>query len=127
MVSEVEDEADAEADLEADLEADADADVEVELKKTSKIALKSVITEPVVSKIKKIKKTSVADEPVADEPVAVITNLTKIVLPKKIGLKEIQDIVKEYGIDILKKSDKTEKMLKKTIDELRDELMEKYG
>lgn len=131
MVSEVEDEAEveADADVEADDEADVEADVEaeVELKKTSKIALKSVITEPVVSKIKKIKKTSVADEPVADEPVAVITNLTKIVLPKKIGLKEIQDIAKEYGIDILKKSDKTEKMLKKTIDELRDELMEKYG
>jgi len=66
-------------------------------------------------------------EPVPAEPVLVIPNLQKLVLSKKIGLKEIQDIAKEYGIDILKKSDKTEKMLKKTIDELREELMDKYG
>ena len=155
--AEVDAETDAETDAEVDAEIDADIDADVEktskissnpiitepvVSKIKKISPNPIITEPVVSKIKKIKKTSVVVEPVVAEPVvaepvvvepvvaepvAVITNLTKIVLPKKIGLKEIQDIAKEYGIDILKKSDKTEKMLKKTIDELRDELMEKYG
>lgn len=49
-----------------------------------------------------------------------------IEIPKKITLQEIQELAKKEGISITKKSDKTGKDLKKTIQELREEIMKKF-
>lgn len=49
----------------------------------------------------------------------------KIFIPKKITLKEIQDLAIERDIPIQKKSEKTGKMLNKTIEELREEILAK--
>lgn len=49
----------------------------------------------------------------------------KIFIPKKITLKEIQDLAIERDIPIQKKSEKTGKMLNKTIEELREEILGK--
>jgi len=48
------------------------------------------------------------------------------VISKKITLLEIQELAENEGISLTKKSDKTGKDLKKTIQELRDEIMKKY-
>lgn len=47
-------------------------------------------------------------------------------IPKKITLTEIQALAEKEGISIVKKSDKTGKELKKSIQELREEIMKKY-
>lgn len=47
-------------------------------------------------------------------------------IPKKITLVEIQAMAEKEGISLTKKSDKTGKDLKKTILELRDEILKKY-
>jgi hypothetical protein len=49
----------------------------------------------------------------------------KIFIPKKITLKEIQDLAIERDIPIQKKSEKTGKMLNKTIEELREDILAK--
>ena len=49
----------------------------------------------------------------------------KIFIPKKITLKEIQDLAIQRDIPIQKKSEKTGKMLNKTIDELREDILGK--
>ena len=49
----------------------------------------------------------------------------KIFIPKKITLKEIQDLALQRDIPIQKKSEKTGKMLNKTIEELREDILGK--
>jgi hypothetical protein len=49
----------------------------------------------------------------------------KIFIPKKITLKEIQDLAIQRDIPIQKKSEKTGKMLNKTIEELREDILAK--
>jgi hypothetical protein len=56
-----------------------------------------------------------------DEPEPV----RKIFIPKKITLKEIQDLAIQRDIPIQKKSEKTGKMLNKTIEELRENILGK--
>ena len=51
--------------------------------------------------------------------------IRKIFIPKKITLKEIQDIAIKRDIPIQKKSEKTGKMLNKTIEELREDILGK--
>ena len=51
--------------------------------------------------------------------------IRKIFIPKKITLKEIQDLAIQRDIPIQKKSEKTGKMLNKTIDELREDILGK--
>jgi hypothetical protein len=51
----------------------------------------------------------------------------KIFIPKKITLKEIQDIAIQHDIPIQKKSEKTGKMLNKTIEELREDILGKVS
>jgi len=48
-------------------------------------------------------------------------------LPKKITLAELQEIAEKEGISLTKKSDKTGKDIKKTIQELRDEITAKIS
>ena len=49
-----------------------------------------------------------------------------LVIPKKITLLEIQKLAEKHGISLVKKSEKTGKELKKTIQELRDELLNSH-
>jgi hypothetical protein len=49
----------------------------------------------------------------------------KIFIPKKITLKEIQDLAIQRDIPIQKKSEKTGKMLNKTIEEIREDILGK--
>ena len=63
------------------------------------------------------------EEPEQEEP----EPIRKLFIPKKITLKEIQDIAIKYEISIQKKSDKTGKMLNKTIDELREDIFKKIS
>jgi len=58
--------------------------------------------------------------------VSVETTQVKIHIPKKITLGEIQKIAEKEGISLTKKSDKTGKDLKKSIQELREEILKKY-
>jgi hypothetical protein len=51
--------------------------------------------------------------------------IRKMFIPKKITLKEIQDIAIQHDIPIQKKSEKTGKMLNKTIEELREDILGK--
>jgi len=51
--------------------------------------------------------------------------IRKIFIPKKISLKEIQDLAIQRDIPIQKKSEKTGKMLNKTIEELREDILAK--
>jgi hypothetical protein len=51
--------------------------------------------------------------------------IRKIFIPKKISLKEIQDLAIQHDIPIQKKSEKTGKMLNKTIEELREDILAK--
>jgi hypothetical protein len=46
-------------------------------------------------------------------------------IPKKITLKEIQDLAIQRDIPIQKKSEKTGKMLNKTIEEIREDILGK--
>lgn len=51
--------------------------------------------------------------------------IRKIFIPKKITLKEIQDLAIQRDIPIQKKSEKTGKMLNKTIEEIREDILGK--
>ena len=58
-----------------------------------------------------------------EEPQEEPEPIRKIFIPKKITLKEIQDIAIQRDIPIQKKSEKTGKMLNKTIEELREDIL----
>jgi hypothetical protein len=60
-----------------------------------------------------------------EEPQEEPEPIRKIFIPKKITLKEIQDIAIQRDIPIQKKSEKTGKMLNKTIEELREDILGK--
>ena len=65
------------------------------------------------------------DEPKEDEPKEDPEPVRKMFIPKKITLKEIQDLAIQRDIPIQKKSEKTGKMLNKTIEELREDILGK--
>ncbi len=65
------------------------------------------------------------DEPKEEEPKEDPEPVRKIFIPKKITLKEIQDLAIQRDIPIQKKSEKTGKMLNKTIEELREDILGK--
>ena len=60
-----------------------------------------------------------------EEPKEEPEPIRKIFIPKKISLKEIQDLAIQRDIPIQKKSEKTGKMLNKTIEELREDILSK--
>lgn len=60
-----------------------------------------------------------------EEPQEEQESIRKIFIPKKITLKEIQDLAIQRDIPIQKKSEKTGKMLNKTIEELREDILGK--
>ena len=72
-----------------------------------------------------IKKQEPQEEPKEDPLQEEPEPIRKIFIPKKITLKEIQDIAIQRDIPIQKKSEKTGKMLNKTIEELREDILGK--
>jgi hypothetical protein len=68
-----------------------------------------------------IKKQEDPKEDPKEEPEPV----RKMFIPKKITLKEIQDLAIQRDIPIQKKSEKTGKMLNKTIEEIREDILGK--
>ena len=62
-----------------------------------------------------------------EEPKEEPEQVRKMFIPKKITLKEIQDIALRHDIPIQKKSEKTGKMLNKTIEELREDILGKVS
>jgi len=84
------------------------------------------VEEPVIKEVKLEK----LEEPVIDlgEPRedTVESEKVGIKIPKKITLAEIQEMAVKEGILITKRSEKTGKDLKKSILELREEIMKKY-
>ena len=72
-----------------------------------------------------IKKQEEPKEEPQEEPQEEPEKVRKIFIPKKITLKEIQDLAIQRDIPIQKKSEKTGKMLNKTIDELREDILGK--
>jgi len=88
------------------------------------------ISEPlkVKSPVKVLEKEP--EEPVipmvsAEKPEEPQEEPRKIFIPKKITLKEIQDLAIQRDIPIQKKSEKTGKMLNKTIEEIREDMLGK--
>ena len=77
----------------------------------------------VVAPKKEVTTIQKAEEPNEEEKQPEKKSIVKI--PKKITLAAIQEIAQSYGIEITKQGKKT--LLKKTIDELREEIMEKSG
>jgi hypothetical protein len=75
--------------------------------------------------IKKQEEEPKEDEPKEDEPKEDPEPIRKMFIPKKITLKEIQDLAIQRDIPIQKKSEKTGKMLNKTIEELREDILGK--
>jgi len=65
------------------------------------------------------------EEPKEEEPKEDPEPIRKMFIPKKITLKEIQDLAIQRDIPIQKKSEKTGKMLNKTIEELREDILGK--
>lgn len=101
--------------------------------KEGNLEVAEIVTKRVKSAVKKLEETDtekkqeetqedVLDNPVIDEK----TEKEKINIPKKISLLEIQKLAEKEGISITKVSDKTGKDLKKSIQELRDEILKKY-
>ena len=94
---------------------------------------KSVQEDNIMEKVSKIvgdlkEETNEMTNEEEEEEKEVFEEEVKVVkMKKKITLAEIQEIATEKGIDIMKKSEKTGKMLKKTIEELRTEIKEKEG
>ena len=72
-----------------------------------------------------IKKQEEPQEVPQEEPQEEPEPIRKIFIPKKITLKEIQDLAIQRDIPIQKKSEKTGKMLNKTIEELREDILGK--
>ena len=99
--------------------------------------------EPISEPVSEKKKVSKKKEDIVKEPQIIIKKQEpeetvipivstekpeepqKIFIPKKITLKEIQDLAIQRDIPIQKKSEKTGKMLNKTIEELREEILGK--
>ena len=89
------------------------------------LKVKSPVKVPEKKKVSK-KKEEVIKEPEIIEPAEEPKEEPrKIFIPKKITLKEIQDLAIERDIPIQKKSEKTGKMLNKTIEELREDILAK--
>ena len=102
-----------------------------------------LVSEPLSPKIvlekKKVSKKKEDKKESEKEPVIIIKKqedpkedpqedpelIRKIFIPKKITLKEIQDLAIQRDIPIQKKSEKTGKMLNKTIEELREDILGK--
>jgi hypothetical protein len=89
--------------------------VKVPEKKTVSKKKEEIVKEPETEE--QAESVVLAEEP-KEEP-------RKIFIPKKITLKEIQDLAIERDIPIQKKSEKTGKMLNKTIEELREDILAK--
>ena len=89
-----------------------------------------VLEKKKVSKKKEAEKETVIiikkqeDDP-KEDPKEDPEPVRKIFIPKKITLKEIQDLAIQRDIPIQKKSDKTGKMLNKTIEEIREDILGK--
>jgi hypothetical protein len=95
-------------------------------KETQKESQKEPQKEPeiIIKKHDDVSKEEPKEEPKKEseeEP----ESIRKIFIPKKITLKEIQDLAIQRDIPIQKKSDKTGKMLNKTIEELREDILGK--
>jgi len=84
------------------------------------LKVKSPVKVPEKKKVSKKKEEEPQEEP-QEEPELI----RKIFIPKKITLKEIQDLAIQRDIPIQKKSEKTGKMLNKTIEELREDILGK--
>jgi len=85
------------------------------------LKVKSPVKVPEKKKVSNIKKQEEPQEEPKEEP----EPIRKIFIPKKITLKEIQDLALQRDIPIQKKSEKTGKMLNKTIEELREDILGK--
>jgi outer membrane biosynthesis protein TonB len=85
------------------------------------LKVKSPVKVPEKKKVSNIKKQEEPQEEPKEEP----EPIRKIFIPKKITLKEIQDLAQQRDIPIQKKSEKTGKMLNKTIEELREDILGK--
>ena len=98
-----------------------------------KVKKACVVEDNIMEKVSKIvgdlkEETNEETNQGEEEEVQTEVEDVKIVkMKKEITLAEIQEIATEKGIDIMKKSEKTGKMLKKTIEELRTEIKEKEG
>jgi len=105
---------------------EADADEEIIVKKSKAEESAPTISAPTISAptISASTIQSSADENESEEVTGTVSKGRCI--PKKITLAEIQAIAETEGISITKKSDKTGKELKKSIQELREEIMKKY-
>ena len=95
------------------------------------LKVKSPVKVPEKKTVSK-KKEEVVKEPETEEQAESVVPAEepkeeprKIFIPKKITLKEIQDLAIERDIPIQKKSEKTGKMLNKTIEELREDILGK--
>ena len=80
---------------------------------------------PEKKKVSNTKKHEDPQEEPKEEPKEEPEPIRKIFIPKKITLKEIQDLAIQRDIPIQKKSEKTGKMLNKTIEELREDILGK--
>jgi len=93
------------------------------------LKVKSPVKGPEKKKVSNIKKHEDPQEEPKEEskedPKEEPELIRKIFIPKKITLKEIQDLAMQRDIPIQKKSEKTGKMLNKTIEELREDILGK--
>ncbi len=99
--------------------------------KEGKLEVSEIVTKRVKTAVKKLEETDTEKKPeetIDDFPIITQTEekKEKISIAKKITLAEIQQLAEKEGISITKKSDKTGKDLKKSIQELRDEIIKKY-
>jgi len=103
---------------------------EKSVKKSGEIVIKTAKLEKKLEKQEESVEEPIIEKPVekTEEDKEIQDELPKsvLVIPKKITLGEIQLMAEKEGISIVKKSDKTGKELKKSIQELRDEIMKKY-
>jgi len=105
-------------------------DVEI-VEDKKEVIRKKIVKDKVVDKKEKEvttdKESSIEETKECEETVKEVEKPTKIDIPKKITLTEIQAVAEKEGISITKKSEKTGKDLKKTIQELREDILKKYG
>jgi hypothetical protein len=94
-------------------------------KETQKESQKEPQKEPEIIIKKQDKPQEEPKEEPKEESEEETEPVRKIFIPKKITLKEIQDLAIQRDIPIQKKSEKTGKMLNKTIEELREDILGK--
>jgi hypothetical protein len=94
-------------------------------KETQKESQKEPQKEPEIIIKKQDKPQEEPKEEPKEESEEETEPVRKIFIPKKITLKEIQDLAIQRDILIQKKSEKTGKMLNKTIEELREDILGK--